>query len=99
VVGALVLGVLTHRRIGGVDGMRVLSTYLRCGVAAVVAGVIGWAAAAATHLLAGEGHRGALLALVIGGTVLLVVYVCALRLLRVRELTDLAAPMRRIVRF
>ncbi|HYJ75630.1 MAG TPA: lipid II flippase MurJ, partial [Kineosporiaceae bacterium] len=98
VLGALVLAVLTSRRIGGIDGMRVLSTYLRCTIAAVLAGVLGWAAAAATHLLAGEGHRGALLALLIGGTVLLVVYVAALRVLRVRELALVAAPLRRVVR-
>jgi putative peptidoglycan lipid II flippase len=67
-------------------------------VAAVGAGVLGWAAAAATHLLAGEGHRGALLALLVGGTVLLVVYVLGLRLLRVRELADLVGPLRRLVR-
>jgi len=97
-VGAVVLGVLTSRRIHGIDAMRVLSTYLRCTVAAVVAGVLGWAAAAAAHLIAGEAHRGALLALLVGGTVLLVVYVLALRLLRVRELADLAGPLRRVVR-
>jgi putative peptidoglycan lipid II flippase len=98
VVGALVLAALTSRRIHGVDTLRVASTYLRCAVAAVLAGVLGWATAAATHLLAGEGHRGALLALLVGGTVLLVVYVLALRLMRVRELADLAGPLRRVVR-
>jgi putative peptidoglycan lipid II flippase len=97
-VGAFVLAVLTHRRIHGIDAPRVLSTYFRCTVAAVGAGVLGWAAAAATHLLAGEGHRGALLALLVGGTVLLVVYVLGLRLLRVRELADLVGPLRRLVR-
>jgi putative peptidoglycan lipid II flippase len=97
-VGAVVLGALTRRRIGGMDTARVLSTYLRCTVAAVVAGVLGWAVAAAIHLVAGEGHRGALLALTLGGTVLLVVYVLVLRLLRVRELSDLAGPLRRVVR-
>ena len=94
----MLLGALTRRRIGGVDTMRVMSTYLRCAAAAVVAGVLGWAAAAATHLFAGEGHRGALLALLIGGSVLVVVYVTGLRLVRVRELADLAGPLRRVVR-
>ncbi len=97
-VGAGVLTVLTRRRIHGVDGRRVLSTYLRCAVAAVPAGILGWATAAATHLFAGEGNRGALLALLLGGTVLVVVYVAGLRALRVRELADLAGPLRRVVR-
>jgi len=98
VLGALMLGVLTRHRIGGIDGRRVLGTYTKCAVAAVAAGVLGWAAAAATHLFAGEGHRGALLALLVGGAVLVVVYLAGLRLLRVRELSDLAAPLRRVVR-
>ena len=96
-VGAVVLAILVRRRIGGVDSARVLSTYLRCAIAAVLAGVLGWSAAAATHLFAGEGPRGALLALVVGGTVLVLAYVTGLRLLRVRELTELSAPLRRIV--
>jgi putative peptidoglycan lipid II flippase len=64
----------------------------------VPAGILGWATAAATHLFAGEGNRGALLALLLGGTVLVVVYVAGLRALRVRELADLAGPLRRVVR-
>jgi hypothetical protein len=39
--GPFVLAVLTHRRIHGIDAMRVLSTYLRCTMAAVLAGVLG----------------------------------------------------------
>ncbi len=96
-VGAVVLGVLTRRRIGGVDAARVMSTYLRCTLAAVLAGVLAWTASATTHLFAGDGARAALAALAVGGAVLLVVYVAGLRLLRVRELTDLAAPVRRLV--
>jgi putative peptidoglycan lipid II flippase len=97
IVGAVALAVLVRRRIGGIDGTRVLSTYVRCAVAAVLAGILGWAAAAATHLFAGDGARGAVLALVVGGGVLLLAYVAGLRLLRVRELNDLAAPLRRLV--
>ena len=41
-VGAGVLAVLTRRRIGGIDGARVLSTYLKCVVAALLAGMLGW---------------------------------------------------------
>ena len=96
-VGAGVLAVLTRRRIGGIDGARVLSTYLKCVVAALLAGVLGWTASAATHLFAGEGTRGALAALLVGGAVLLLVYVAGLRMLRVGELSDLAAPVRRLV--
>jgi hypothetical protein len=66
-------------------------------LAAVLGGVVAWASAAATHLFAGEGNRGALLALLVGGVALVLAYVAGLRLLRVRELNDLAAPLRRFI--
>jgi putative peptidoglycan lipid II flippase len=98
VLGAAVTLVLVRRRLGGVDGRRVGSLYARCLIAVAPAGVLGWATSAAAHLFAGEGTRGALLALLSGSTVLLLVYLAGLKLLRVRELDDLAAPVRRLVR-
>jgi putative peptidoglycan lipid II flippase len=98
VVGALVTVVLVRRRVGGVDGRRVASLYARCTLAAVPAATIAWAVSAATHLSVGEGTRGAFAALVTGATTLVVLYVAGLKLLRVRELDALAAPLRRLVR-
>jgi putative peptidoglycan lipid II flippase len=97
IVGAAVTVVLVRRRVGGVDGRRVTSMYLRCALASIPAGVLAWTASAAAHLFAGNGTSGALLALLAGSLVLLVVYVAGLKLLRVRELDDLAAPLRRFV--
>jgi putative peptidoglycan lipid II flippase len=97
IVGAAVTVVLVRRRVGGVDGRRVASMYLRCALASIPAGVLAWTASAAAHLFAGNGTSGALLALLAGSLVLLVVYVAGLKLLRVRELDDLAAPLRRFV--
>jgi putative peptidoglycan lipid II flippase len=98
ILGAAVTVVLVRRRVGGVDGRRVMSLYARCALAAVPAGVLAWAASSAAHLFAGDGARGALTALVSGSLVLVAVYVGGLKLLRVRELDDLAAPLRRLVR-
>jgi putative peptidoglycan lipid II flippase len=97
IVGAAVTVVLVRRRVGGIDGRRVASMYARCALASVPAGLLAWSASAAAHLFAGNGTSGALLALLAGSLVLLVVYVAGLRLLRVRELYDLAAPLRRFV--
>jgi putative peptidoglycan lipid II flippase len=97
IIGAAVTVVLVRRRLGGIDGRRVASMYLRCALAAAPAGVLAWTASAATHLFAGNGTGGALLALLAGAVVLLIVYVAGLRLLHVRELDDLAAPLRRFV--
>jgi putative peptidoglycan lipid II flippase len=71
--------------------------YVRCALASVPAGLLAWTASAAAHRFAGNGTGGALLALLGGSLVLLVVYVAGLKLLRVRELDDLAAPLRRFV--
>jgi putative peptidoglycan lipid II flippase len=96
-LGAAVTLVLVRRRLGGVDGRRVASMYARCVLAVAPAGVLAWSTSAAAHLFAGEGTRGALLALLAGSAVLLLVYLAGLKLLRVRELDDLAAPVRRLV--
>jgi putative peptidoglycan lipid II flippase len=97
IVGAAVTVVLVRRRVGGVDGRRVASMYLRCALAAAPAGVLAWMASTGAHLFAGNGTGSALLALLAGSVVLLIVYVAGLRLLHVRELDDLAAPLRRFV--
>jgi hypothetical protein len=67
-------------------------------LAVIPAGAIAWAVSAATHLLAGEDTRGAFAALVAGAITLVTLYVLGLKLLRVRELDALAAPLRRLAR-
>jgi putative peptidoglycan lipid II flippase len=97
IIGAAVTVVLVRRRVGSVDGRRVASLYVRCALAAAPAGLLAWTASAAVHLFAGSGTGGTLLALLAGSLVVLVVYLAGLKLLRVRELDDLAAPLRRFV--
>jgi putative peptidoglycan lipid II flippase len=96
-VGAAVTAVLVRRRVGGIDGRRVSWMYVRCALAAAPAGLLAWTAAAAAHIYAGEGTAGALVALLAGSVVLVIVYVTGLKVLRVREIDDLAAPVRRFV--
>jgi putative peptidoglycan lipid II flippase len=97
IIGAGVTVVLVRRRVGSVDGRRVASLYVRCALAAAPAGLLAWTASAAVHLFAGSGTGGALLALLAGSLVVLIAYLAGLKLLRVRELDDLAAPLRRFV--
>jgi hypothetical protein len=61
----------------------------------VFAGLVGWTVSSVMHFFVGSGARGSLLAFALGGVALLAVYVGGLRLLRVRELADLASPLRR----
>ncbi|WP_202595196.1 murein biosynthesis integral membrane protein MurJ, partial [Cellulomonas carbonis] len=86
------LGVRT--RLGGI-GDGALRLHVRAGVAAVGAGLVGWA----VSRVFGEVWDASLLEVLavcaVVGLVMLVVYVALLRLMRVRELEDLAAPLLR----
>jgi putative peptidoglycan lipid II flippase len=97
-VGAVLSAVLLHRRLGRLDGARVLRTYVRLTCAAVPAGVVGWALSRGVHAVLGEGFIGHAVALVLGGLAVLVLYVGACRVMRVSELDDVAGPvLRRLV--
>jgi putative peptidoglycan lipid II flippase len=83
-----------RRRTGGLDGQAVVRHYVRLVVAAVPAGVLGWAVSAAVGSWLGRGLGGSLVALVAGGLVLVAVYVAVARAMRVRELTELLGRIR-----
>ena len=55
------------RRIGGIDGRRVLRTYVRLGVASVIAGVVAFALAQVSVGVLGHGLAGDIVGLVAGG--------------------------------
>jgi len=85
-----------RRRLGGIDGRRLVSTYARAGAAALTAGA---AATGVAHLVessVGTSAVGAAAALGAGGLVLLAGYLGLARLLRVSELDILLRlPFRR----
>jgi putative peptidoglycan lipid II flippase len=95
VVGVLLAAALLRRRIGGVDGARVLAQHARLLVAAVVAGAVGWAAARGVHAVAGTGTGQAYLSLLVAGGLLLGTYVLVVRALRVPELDLVTGPLLR----
>ena len=92
-VGAVLSAGALHRRLGGLDGRRVLRTYLRLALAAVPAVVAGRLVAWAAHSWLRDTKTASALALVVGGTAVLAVYLLACRLLRVTELGELAEPL------
>jgi len=97
-VGAVLSAVLLHRRLGRLDGARVLRTYVRLACAAVPAGLVGWALSRGVHVVLGDGLLGHAVALVLGGLAVVAVYVAACRRMRVSELEDVAGPvLRRLV--
>lgn len=84
-VTALLSAWLLRRRHGGIDGARVLRTHVRLLLAGLAAAGCGWAVLQALPWQ-GHGTGGALLAALIGGLVIVAVYLAGLRLFRVDEL-------------
>ncbi|MEJ5914625.1 murein biosynthesis integral membrane protein MurJ [Pseudokineococcus sp. 1T1Z-3] len=100
--GLAVALVLLRRRTGSFDGSRVLRLHVRVLLAAVVAGLCGWAARAGVQSLLEQsltegltGRPTALAVVLVGGAVVVGVYVLMLRATRVRELDDVLAQVRR----
>jgi putative peptidoglycan lipid II flippase len=87
-----------RRRTGGLDGARVVRTYVRLLVAGVVAGGLAWTASWLVSRPLDPGAVSSLAGLAAGGLVLLVTYVGVARALRVTELTELLDTVRRRIR-
>jgi len=83
-----------RRRIGGVDGRRVLQTYARLAAAALPSAALAYAVARLVTAGLGEGPAGSLAALSAGGAVLLGGYLLIARVLRAGEVTTLLQMVR-----
>jgi putative peptidoglycan lipid II flippase len=94
-VGAVLSAVLLHRRLGRLDGARVLRTYVRLACAGLPSGLAGWGVSRLVHAVLGEGPAGHAVALALGGLVVLVGYLAACRAMRVTEVDDVAGPLLR----
>jgi putative peptidoglycan lipid II flippase len=94
VAGALTAARLLRRRLGGLDVRGLVRHHVRV-VVAVLPGVL--AAVLVSELLDGvtwSGKAGALVTIAVAGSVLAGLYLAGLKVLRVRELDDLVAPVR-----
>jgi putative peptidoglycan lipid II flippase len=76
----------------------VLRTYVRLAVAATPAALLGWGLSRVAHGALGTGRGVSALVLVLGGGLVVVVFVGLCRVLRITELAEVAAPLLRRIR-
>jgi putative peptidoglycan lipid II flippase len=93
IAGAALSYYLLHRRLGELDGKRVLLTHLKYLLAAGSGGVVAFLLSRGLHAVLGYGKPVALLSALIGGVVVIGVYVAVLRLMKVKELDDALLPL------
>lgn len=92
-VGAATGLVLLRRRLHGVDGARVTQVHVKAIIGAAAAAVAGVGVQAVLGPV--RTFTDALVACLVGGGVMTIVYVVVLTVLRVRELRSMAAPLLR----
>lgn len=97
-VGFLVNLAVLQRRLGGVDGRRIASTYIRSGLAATFAGLIGWLVAHVLIAALPPGRLEGLAAALIAATILGLAYLALAKLARVRELDQMLGMIARRLR-
>ena len=97
-VGVLLRARSLARRLDGIDGARVVRLHVRAGVAAVVGGAAGFVVLSLFGSRASTSWPWAVLACVVVGLVVCLVYVGLLRLMRVEETAALRGLLRRVVR-
>jgi putative peptidoglycan lipid II flippase len=94
-VGSLLLGYWLLRRRMGLLGMsRVAATLLRLGAAGLAAAIVTWPIVLLLNRLLGDGKLGSAIQLVIGGLILIAVYLAGALALRVREVRELGGMLR-----
>jgi putative peptidoglycan lipid II flippase len=82
------------RRIGGLDGYRVVRTYVRLGLASAIAAGLALAIARLVQHGLGTGFTGSSVSLVAGAGLGLVVLLALGRRMRIREITELVRAVR-----
>jgi putative peptidoglycan lipid II flippase len=85
---------LKNRLGGDLDGSHVMRTYARLSMASVPAAVVAGAVAYGVLMALGSGAGGSLVALVVGGVVLMGVFFVAARRMRIEELNAMVGMVR-----
>lgn len=94
IVAALYGGAVLRKRIGGLDGKRLLSAHLKIGTAAVVTGLVAWVVAAGVDSAIGVASLGEQVVQVATAVLAgLVLYAGVARALRVEEFGALTATL------
>ena len=98
VVGAGIAQWRLRRRLGGIDGARVLQVVARATLAAVLSAALGFGVLLLLRLWLSTGFTASVIQCAVVGTVMALAYAAVLRLLRVRELDNLLLPALRRLR-
>jgi putative peptidoglycan lipid II flippase len=98
VVGAGIAQWRLRRRLGGIDGARILKVVVRATLAAVLSAAVGFGVLLLLRLWLSTGLGASIIQCAVVGTVMALAYAALLRLLRVRELDDLLLPTFRRLR-
>jgi putative peptidoglycan lipid II flippase len=98
VAGALTAAVLLRRRLGALDGYRVVRTHVRLLIAGTVAGLLGWAVTLPLTGYTRSGQLNGAVTLLLAGSLMVVVYLAGLKTMRVRELDAVLGPVTRRLR-
>jgi len=98
VLAAAVSGILLRRRVGPIGLRRILVTFGKALAASLGAAAVGLAVGYVMHRMLPDSVLGALVELVVGGTVILLSYAGLAVALRISELTDVLAMVRRRLR-
>jgi len=93
-LAALLTARALGRRLHGLDGRRVLRTYVRLGVASVIGGTLAFGLARLCTSLLGNGFAGAIVALVAGAGIGGALLVALADRMRISEATDLLSAIR-----
>ncbi|WP_456845199.1 murein biosynthesis integral membrane protein MurJ [Cellulomonas sp. P5_C6] len=97
-VGAWIAQWRLRRRLGGIDGTRVLRVLARASLVALVTAGVGFGVLELLGLVLSTGFVASVIECAVVGTVMGLVYVGGLRLLRVDELDSLLLPVLRRIR-
>lgn len=92
-LGAAISLTVLRRRIGSVDGAVVLRSHVQFTAAALGAAATAWLVSWPVHALLGDDRLGALVALALGGSVMVAMYAGLLRAMHADELDNVISPI------
>ncbi|GAB6899993.1 murein biosynthesis integral membrane protein MurJ [Kineosporia succinea] len=94
-VSAFLAYTILRRRFGDLDGHQVMRTHVELILVAAVGGVVAWLLGQCIHIFLGDAWAINIIATVVGGLVLIAIYIAGLRQLGVKEIEDVAGPLLR----
>jgi putative peptidoglycan lipid II flippase len=95
-IGLVITAAKLKRRLRGLEGGRIMQTYVRLTASGAVAGGSAYVVAAyVTHMFGGSSRVGAYVGLIVGGGILGIMFLLCARLMKVEEVEQLLGSLRR----